>query len=86
MFSSLKIISPDVGSLNPIIHLPIVVFPEPLSPISPSVFPLSISKETLLTAFKVSLDLTRKFLCRFLTFIKAVIKLFFTNFFGKVTR
>src|SRR3954469_2837985 len=46
-----KRISPEVGSINRSIALPVVVFPHPDSPTTPSVSPRATSNETSFTAF-----------------------------------
>ena len=43
-------ILPFVGAINLVINLPVVDFPQPLSPTKLNVVPSSISKETSITA------------------------------------
>ena len=50
MFSPSKIISPSVASRSLKITLPVVDFPHPDSPTTPSVFPSQIEKLTSSTA------------------------------------
>ena len=45
-----NLIDPDTGLLSPTMVFPRVVFPHPLSPMSPSVYPVSTESETPSTA------------------------------------